>query len=232
MIVTKDGFIFVAIPKKDVALKALNTIMTIGTLRNLDLFAVREHELSETGYNKETMQLGGYTFSLSTMRSLLFEERYGQRILPYERREVSEQTLRGIIKEASDIFKEEKYIEELELLGEAFTHFNDAEYAQSFVMSWIIIERHVSELWRRRLDSKNFDHERMSKLLNPSQWSIDYLLEVLNMNGEINETEYDIFMEMKNKRNKFIHQGKQIAKEDAERCLNIAKEIVMKKLGL
>jgi hypothetical protein len=58
------------------------------------------------------------------------------------------------------------------------------------------------------------------------------VLETLNLSGEINENQYGVFTEMKRKRNDFIHEGQQIAKEDAERCFNIAKEIVMKKLNM
>jgi hypothetical protein len=128
------------------------------------------------------------------------------------------------------LFERGKIVEELRLLSEAFTHINDAEYSQSFVMSWSIIERYISELWKKRLDGKDMDGERIGKLLNSAQWSVDYQLEVLNLSGEIADGEYDIFIEMKSKRNKFIHKGKQIAKEDAERCFNLAKNIVIRKI--
>jgi len=233
VIVNKDGFIFVAISQKDVALKVLNTIMAVGMLVGLEFLAVREHELSDVSYSEESKRITGYSFKGSTIRSVLFEERWGKPIyLDYKKEEISESIVLGIIKAASDIFREHKMDDELRLLVEAYTHLNNAEYAQSFIMSWSVIERHLSGLWRKKLNEKNLDNDRVSKLLNTVQWSTDYLLEVLSLSGDLSDLEYDTFMDMKGKRNKFIHFGKQIAKEDAERCLSLAKDIVTRKLNL
>ncbi|NWG36745.1 hypothetical protein [Nitrososphaera sp.] len=231
-IVNADGFIFIPISNKEIALRALNVIMAVGMLRGLDFLAVREHELSTIEYNKETMTPGSMTYDPEvTLRTRQFLDRMGQGTSGYRRREIDEMTLRQIVAKAGRIFDEGKYVEDLRLLSESFTHFNDAEYAPSFVMSWSIIERHISKLWKKKVDEKDLDEDRTNKLLDTNRWSADYLLEVLNLNEEISEDDYDRYMEMKSKRNRFIHRGKQIVREDAERCFNIAKEIVVRKVG-
>jgi len=206
--------------------------MSAGMLQGLDFLAVREHELSEVAYHKETMQPGGMTYnSDATLRTRLFNERFAPN--PQNpRKSVSERQISEIINIAGKIFKEGKHVEDMRLLSEAFTHLHDAEYAQSFIMSWTILERYLSELWKKKIQEKNVDGNRTSKLMDTNRWSADHLVEVLNLDGIIKEEDYDKFMDMKRKRNRFIHQGKQLFREDATQCFNMAKAIVVNRIEL
>src|SRR2546425_8958583 len=68
---------------------------------------------------------------------------------PYFGTEIDPKRLQEAIMEAEKLYPNLKAVEELRLFIESFTHFNDSEYAQSFVLSWSIIERHLYELWTR-----------------------------------------------------------------------------------
>lgn len=230
---TKDGFIIVFHDKIETALKILNTIMATAALEGIQAFAIRDHELSEVTYNPETFAMTGFTYNIKTVRDLLFQEQYGEKIrLDYRRREIAPEQLKKIIDDASKIFENQTIAEELRILLESITHLNDSEFAQAFFMGWVIIERHISQIWYEKIHvRKILDHNRISKLLNPGQWSIDYLIEVLNMEGDIEEHEYDVYMDLKRKRNDLIHFGKQIRKDDAEKCVDVAKSIMLKKIA-
>ncbi len=228
VVVKKSGLIFVAEKSREEALRVLNTIMAVGTLRGLNLYAVREHELGEGNYNKEKKELGGSSYPLSTMR-MMQGDMLGRPFLTGS--EVGPQQLQEVIREAERLYPNSKLVEELRLFIESYTHLHDSEYAQSFILSWTIIERYFYELWGKKLIDMDIDEGRQSKLLNTVLWSADYLIEVLNMTHDISEIEYEEYMELKGKRNRFIHKGKPVSKEDAERCIKTAREIVLKKFS-
>ena len=224
VIVNKNGLIFVATNDRETALRMLNTMMAVATLQGLSLYAVREHEIGQGNFDKERMTIAGHSYPISTVRMMqndLFSRPYIQAT------KIEPARLEAIIQTAAKSFRNHKLVEELRLFVEAHTHFNDAEYAQSFILSWSIIERHLYELWARKLEDMDMDEDRIGKLRNQS---IDYLIEVLSVAGDMNESDYEGYMELKGKRNKFMHRGKAISKEDAEKCLGLARSIVQKKL--
>ncbi len=55
-------------------------------------------------------------------------------------------------------------------------------------------------------------------------------LESLSLQGTIKEPNYDLLMELKKKRNKFYHSGKQVTKEDTERCIDYASKLLNEKI--
>ncbi len=198
----KTGRVFVAERNKEQALRILNLIMAVGTLRGIDLYAVREHELGEAQYNKEKKEVGGHSYALSSIR-MMQSSLPGRS--PYFGTEIDPKRLQEAIMEAEKLYPNLKAVEELRLFIESFTHFNDSEYAQSFVLSWSIIERHLYELWTKKLAEMDLDEDRQSKLLNTVQWSTDYLIEVLSLSADISDLEYEAYGELKKKRNRFIH---------------------------
>jgi len=232
MIVNKDGYVFVETDQKLEGLRILNLIMALGLFHDLSLYTVKEHELSQASFNKETKTIGGMTWNRGSIRSYLFDIPFGTQVIEhYEKREIDKEKFKKILDDAKIIIKFEKLSEELRLFNEANTHLINSEYAQSFIMSWSVIERFYSDTWRKKLDQKDMDEERLNKLTNSAQWSIDYVLEVLNLGGEIDENSFDLLMELKRKRNRFYHRGKQVTKEDAERCLAYAHLILVDKIS-
>jgi hypothetical protein len=229
IIVNKSGLVFVAEKNAEEALRVLNTIMAVGTLRGLDLYAVRENELGQGNYDRENKELKGSSYSLSSLR-MMQADVLGRRIVPST--EIDPKRLQSVISEADSLYSNAKLVEELRLFIESYTHLSESEYAQSFILSWTIIERYLYEVWHKKIMEMDIDEERHSKLLNTVQWSTDYVLEVLNMTHDVSEGEYEEFMELKHKRNRFTHKGKPVSKEDAERCIKTAREIVARKSGI
>jgi len=233
IIVNKDGYFFIESKQKTEALKILNLIMALGIFHDLPLYSVKEHELSQASFNRQTKDIGGMTWGMGSIRSYLFEEKWGRKssVEMYEKKEIEKEKLEKIIEDARTISKFEKLTEELRLFNDANTHLANSEYAQSFIMSWSVIERYYSDLWRKKLDKKDIDEERLGKLTNSNQWSIDFIFEVLNLDGEIDDNFYDLLMELKKKRNRFYHRGKQVDIEDAKRCLTVSHQILLIKIS-
>lgn len=226
VIVNRDGYIFIEISKKEEALKILNLIMALGTLRGPPLFAVREQDLSTASYDKNH-ELVSKQWNTQTLRSQLHENSsMFDYSLSHERTEITKEELTSLIKDAFTILKDNELSDDLKLFVEAFTHYRNTEYSQSFVMSWSIIERHYSSLWKNMLDEKKVDKQRLRKT-----WSIDYVIEALDRTKKINEEDYNLLMELKKERNKFYHGGHQMPKEDAVKCLKLARKIITNKLS-
>lgn len=231
MIVNKDGYIFIESTQKEEAIKIFNVITSLGILDNVKLFAVREQDISFANYDRKQLEITSQQWNSETIRAPLFDRFHSRdHYLGYQVREIAQNKLISIINNAFKIKMNEKLSENLRLFAEARAHLYNSEYAQSFIMAWSIIERTYSELWRQKLDKKDLESERFSKLTNTSQWSLDYVIEVLNLNGEIDDQEYDFIMELKRKRNKLYHSGKVISLEDAQRCVDFVTRILQDKM--
>ena len=228
LVVSKSGQIFILESSRTESLKIFNTIMAIATLEDLEFYGVRENELGSGMYDKQKKNViqGSYSFSSIRMLQGDISSR------PFLRsRTVQESRIREIISKAEEVYDDQKLVEELRLYIESFTHLKDSEYGQSFILSWTIIERFLYELWNEKLNEMDIDESRHAKLLNTAQWSADYLLEVLSLTDDISDPQYEEFSELKAKRNRYTHKGKAISREDAERCLTRAREIVLGKLN-
>jgi hypothetical protein len=142
------------------------------------------------------------------------------------RQSISENKLSTVVEKADKILNHPEKAEELILWLESITHFQNAEFASSFVISWILVERDLSNSWESFLGERNVRGDRKHKLANSGMWPADSVLETLNLSGVLAETEYKSLMELKSKRNSFVHEGSTITKDDALECLNLATEIM------
>lgn len=231
IIVNDDGFIFVESKNKERALQILNLVMACGSFYGFSLHAVRENELVMANYDEHDLRLTNRQWDSETRRAYLLENRYSAKNTNLTRRvRIEPDTIREILSNTEKLLKHEKLAADLRLFNEGLTHFANSEFAQSFIMGWSVVERHYSSHWSALLSTKNIDHDRLSKLINPNQWTIDYVLESLSLQNEIDENSYDLLMDLKSKRNKFYHNGKQIMRDDAERCLKYAMNLLDEKI--
>ena len=237
IIVNKDGFIFVKSKSEEDALEILNLIMAYGLFYGFYLYAVHEHELVMADYDKQNLIVTDIQWNSETRRAYLIEDFFNPKHnAPVTKREVTLDTIQEILLNAKKLFEyeklsvHEKLSENMRLLNEGLTHFHNSEFAPAFIMCWSVIERHYSNLWRTLLSEKNIDGKRLSKLNNSNQWTIDYILEVLNIEGKIDKIVYDDLMDLKRKRNKFYHNGEQVTEEVADKCLNYSMRLLADKI--
>lgn len=232
IIVNKDGFIFVENISKENTLKILNLIMSFGKFYGFSLHAVHEHELVMANYDKQDLTITGMQWNTGTRRAHLINGHFNPtyQSSAITRTKVRPDIMQEILSNTAKLLENKKLSEDMRLLNEGLTHFSNSEFAPSFIMGWSVIERHYSDLWYTLLSQRNLDQERISKLSNSNQWTIDYILEVLNLQDKIDENSYDLLMDLKRKRNKFYHNGKQIIKEDADKCLKYAARKLAEKI--
>lgn len=228
IIITKDGLIAITVDNRELALRIFNVIFGTAELCGVPAQAVRESEIGAITFDEATMTTMTYSMPMRTLRSMPILERRGQRLSFMSlRRVVTEDTFSEIIGKAERIYQHLDKSDELSFFLQALTHLEDTEFAQSFTMSWILVEKYLSQIWENFMREKKVYGERENKLTNPGMWSMDFVIETLNLGGVLSEQRYKLLMELKGKRNSFIHKGRAITKDDAEECLKMAKEIVL-----
>ena len=233
IIVNEDGFIFVENNSQENALKILNLIMAYGAFYGFSLYAVREHELVQADYDAENLTRISMQWNSETRRAGLIDDSFNfQHNRLFRKTPIRLELIQEILSNTEKLLVHEKLSENMRLLNEGLTHLINSEFAPSFIMGWSVIERHYSDLWSSLLSQKNIDPARLSKLSTSGRWSIDHVLEVLELQDNIDESSYDLLMELKGKRNKFYHSGKQVTRDDADRCLKYAARLLVDKIAL
>jgi len=228
IVFTKDGLMAVTTNKKPLAIRIFNTISALTLLEGFWAQAIRESETGQGTLEAGTLELRSWGMSGSTPRSMLLEQSMFERFsfFRYPRIPIPEDTLSRIVEKADKILKHPEKTDELILWLESNTHFQDAEYAPSFVISWIMVERNLSNVWETFLRERNVTSDRKHKLANSGLWPADHVLETLNLAGTLDEKKYRALMELKSMRNSFVHEGRKITKDDSLECLDLATEIM------
>lgn len=228
LVVYRDGQIGISEVDKEKALRMLNEIMAVSTLKDAPSFAIREIELQDIQIDPNTFEIVGSSGSLVSLRTNLDQDRWGTSCvttpLPL-RTNVAEEKMRKIIK-LSEKLTDRKQSDLLILNLEAYTHYHETEYMQSFVLGWVVIEKYLSNVWRKFIEEFGVTGKRKKKLLSSHEWSISYIIETLNLCGKFDKDLYQTLIELKKRRDKSVHEGESITQDDAKKCLTMSSKVV------
>ncbi len=231
LIVNNDGFIAIEGNKKE-STNLLNEIMATAILLDIPASMINESELGRVSINLENREIETPHLKVNSMRTNLFKSQYDTFTdIRIDRIELSEKEISGLFNIAEKITNYKIPKTFLIFYLESYTHFQNYLYPQSFLMSWLIIERFLSLLWKKEVINK-INGKRKEKLENSVRWSADYIIETLNLLNVVPDENYKQLMRLKKKRNKIVHEGREITKIEAEECLNVAKFILIEELGL
>lgn len=232
VIINRDGLIAIGEGNVPKATRMLNEIMATFLLMGLEASAVRELEVGDAKIDSSSLTITGWTTRVDTPRTQLAYWFPQQQLVLESRTEIGKKNLVRIIKQAERISKDPDISDFLAFLLEAYTHLKNSEYSQSFIMSWVIIERQMFWLWKKFLKEERMPRKRREKLTNPVYWTTDFVLEGLNLGGGLSQKDYEDLMALKNQRNDIIHQGESTSFEEAEKCFKIARSIVKQRSSL
>jgi hypothetical protein len=232
VIINQDGLIAIGEESVQKAARMLNEIMATFLLLGIEANAVRELEVGDATIDPSSKTLTSWSTRADTPRTqFLFpfsaEPPPWQPVL-----EIEKERLIKVIQQAELITKDPDISDFLIFFLEANTHLKNSEYAQSFIMSWVITERHVFWLWDKFLKEEGIPRKRRDKLMNPAYWTIDYILEGLNLGRQLSQKDYEELMSLKNKRNDIIHGGEAVNLEEATKCLDLARNIVKQRASI
>jgi hypothetical protein len=234
IVATDDGFIVVADTDRIKAAGILNEIMAVRLLDGNPVFSFREREVAEATIDPDTKELNSMGIPDNSLRARLMEERWNpSRTPPFQKRDiVTVDELNTWVERAERITQDSELADSLRFLLEAYTHLEDSRYMESFVLSWLVVEKHLYAAWKRLLKEEGLPRMRRDKLANPGGWTIDHVIESLNLLKQISAEEYRKLIVMKVLRNDIIHEGEGVSKQQAEEAFEAAERILVQRTGI
>ena len=232
LVINQNGLVALGEDNVRKATRKLNEIMATFLLMGLEASAIRELEVGEAKIDASSLTLTQWGTRTDTLRTQLSHLFPSTQMMLENRIEIKKEELARTIKQAERISKDPDVSDFLTFFLESHTHLKNSEYSQSFILSWVIVEKQMYWLWKKFLREEQIPSERRRKLTFPAIWTIDFVLEVLNLGGQLSKEEYRDLMSLKNRRNEIIHQGESATLEEAEKCFKIAKDIVRQRSGL
>lgn len=240
IVLRQDGFIGIIFETqveesevRNKSLELLNEIIATCVILDLPFHAIRESDLVEITIEPNTFNITGMSWQPSSYESSSLQQQdiWGS-VLPssltFERRMVKRATVCKAISKAEKLTASQATRNSLIFLLEAHTLYENSEYPQSFLSSWIIIENHIRGLWDKFLKEKKTDKRRVSKLFSPNYSDIDHILETLNLSNELATEKYALLMKLKKVRNDIVHSGEKASMKEAEECFQLASDITRK----
>jgi len=232
VVINQDGLIAIGEENIPKATRMLNEIMATFLLMDIEATAVRELEVSDAKIDSSSLTITQWGTRARTLRTQLADFFPQQQPMLEGRTGIGNEDLIRLIQQAERISNDPDLSDFLTFFLEAHTHLENSEYSQSFIMSWVIVERQMYWLWKKFLREERIPSERRKKLTFPPIWTIDFVLEVLNLQGQLSREAYRGLMSLKTKRNSIIHLGESTTPEEAEKCFKVAREIVKQRSNL
>lgn len=227
IIIEENGYIGICEKSKQIANKYLNEIMGTGLLFGFPFFSVRDGDMSDFEANPKTFRIGSRQIIPRGNILRLFDRNKGYwepDIHPHL--SIKEEGFRKLLKMAEMITNESEVSDCLMLFVESYTSLQSSQYIQSFIVSWTIIEKYLYWMWGIHLKNLDVNRERRDRLTG-SEWTINRVIEMLEINNLITNDEYKVLTDLRKKRNNLIHGGEVIHEEDAKNCFEYASSTLI-----
>ena len=227
IIFRSDGLIGINVSSKDEAIKIFNVYFAVASMLNLILcFAAKEDDIADITIDANKFEIrqigmGGY----SQRRFLMRQTNKFDALFVYARQNITKESIEKIAHITKRIINDKRLVFIFDFFIQGLTYFYNKEYNQSFILEWIIVENVLYDEWKKMLKNKNITGERKNDMQNTIKWDFYHRLELLSYTENINDYDYKLLRELNNKRNKLIHSGKEVSKEDVEKLLNFVLNI-------
>lgn len=224
LIVTRGGLIGLDISDQDMAEKVLNIIMGTALLFGINLHAVKLSEIARINIDKSSQKITGSSYSRSTLRMMMFsmvpQHDFPEFVL---RQQIKVDDLTHIIEKTKELWNNTELLNSIKLLSTSFTHLENLEYSQSFIISWTIIEMFIHNLWNKKLQSSGVTKRIREDL---DRWDLYKVLEVLHLDKIVLDDEYYDMKNLNSLRNDLIHFGQQVTPKQSQHCYQLAHHFV------
>jgi hypothetical protein len=220
--VSRDGLVTMITQDRLSALDRLNRLMAGLLFLGLPALAVREGELVQGTVDPDTSELTGSTASLSSLRNIgMFDMRGSFGAGSVNKVETGD--FRSALALVDAMTGKQGLSQDLLLFLESTSHLADQEYTPAFLMAWAVLERQLSERWRRHLLKADVARPRLRKLISAERWSVDYLIECLDLLNRLPaDTDYQKLMDLKERRNSIVHSRRSATESEAGDTLALA----------
>lgn len=225
MQVNRDGLIFIEADSSDEAVQILNTLFCVGLFFDHSWHAVQPDELHEMTTDPEG---GSRTASgRVTLPRGILRDPQSEMILPGSREIISEEEFMKIIEQTEDTYQDTNLREKFIFALQAFTHHLNSEYTQGFLLNWILIEQHITDLLDDYLENKlDISNNRRETITDSPHWFASHVIELSELVGAIDKDTYREITEMRKLRNRIVHGMEQATEGDSERILVLALGLI------
>lgn len=141
---------------------------------------------------------------------------------------VGKETILEIIAKAEKLTSDLKTKTYILTYLDAVTHFHALEYKTSYLLSWILLEKYIEDVWCETLKKNKVAKRRYDKLTGIF-WSADDKIECLNLLGYFSKKRYSELMSLKTLRNQILHEDKTVDQEKTKRSLDLCKTIILER---
>jgi len=175
---------------------------------------IYESSITKTSYDKDHQEIifphDLWVFQDSAIKTPTSRAIIGTKEIPIE-------VFENILENSYELSKNSELTEKIIIYFEAEDFYANRKYSQSFILSWILIEKYIHKKWDMHLTNKCIvgDKKRKEKLKNSSNWTADVMIESMNLADQIDNSEYLELIALKKIRNDFIHRAKKI---DDKQC--------------
>jgi hypothetical protein len=233
----RDGRVIVVglSPSKSVGI--LNVLFALARMSGLRSRAVAESEISAGEFNvlagyltswevgpgqhRADMAVGPFYSPLDTPSNL--QNVWRGRPRPIE---VPGGVLQILAGSAAEVSKDQSTSEDLQFWNLAETYFESKEYSQSFIMSWIVVERNLNKQWSDLLTDKGVSGKLHTSLIE-QVWRTDPIIDILAQEGKLTDEEPKLLKELVKKRNRLVHGGETVERTVAAKSLTFARKVVV-----
>lgn len=227
-VVSKGGLIGLESIDHERAENIFNIITGTAILMGLHLHTLKSHEIANISIDKITYSVTASSWTDSTYRMNMFDS-YPYNTRYYQRTKITTKDLEIVIEKAKTLSSKGDQLNKVKLLAGAFTHLDNHEFSQSFIMSWTIIEIHIHELWTKKIQFAGVTKKIKEDL---DRWDFYRVLEVLHLDKMVLNDDYYELKYLSGLRNDIIHDGHEVTPKQALRCYDLAKTIVRNELKI
>ena len=223
IIITKGGMMGIENKNKDLAEKIFNTIMAVALVFDVPTYVVNSSDLAEVIFDNKTHNINSYSWFNSRRLDTNLGFRNISQLHTLHRTKISADTIIKIIEIAEIVIKNDEYSEYLKLLLSSNTQLNSDHNTQSFITSWIIIERDIYRMWSEKINSARVGRRIREEL---ERWDVHKVLEMLHLDKIISNDDYVELNQLQKLRNDVIHEGQEVTKKRATNCFNLAHNVI------
>jgi hypothetical protein len=224
IVIDSRGLVAIESDRPNEVHKDLNLFFGCLALAGVNCYKVNEADIQSARIGPSEIFLSS-ELPANSLRARLSEANAFNEISDF--REVPVQTLCDSIKQA-ELISTSAISSDFLLWFEGYNHYQHNEYDQSFIMSWIVVEKQLHRLFLNhltRLEKKKRLDKTKNKKLKRIQ-SVATLLLFLRATNRINARDYGTLSELNQKRNDFVHDGASLTSQDSKKCLKCSERII------
>lgn len=119
---------------------------------------------------------------------------------------------------------------QMRLRHAAAIHFLSAEYLQAFLLAWAVVEREIERRWLSQLQGRNLEPRRIQKLLKEDEFTVNQLIEILELFGRVDGGIHVLLQRLRKVRNDVVHRGLLPTDQQSGECLKVANTFISVRL--